>query len=95
MLRSVISSCVLITRASCISCWPSTTCTPSAWSAKRTAGSSASTPTGSPSRPRSSSSARIFRATLSARPERGDIAPRSVEMPARDASSPSHGQYSL
>ena len=51
-----------------------------------------STPSGSPSRPRCSSSIRIFSATASARP-RTD--PRSVEMPARERSSPSHGLYSL
>ena len=42
-------------------------------------------PTGSPSRPRSSSSTRIFSATSSARPDSGDIAPRSVEMPGARA----------
>ncbi len=33
----------------------------------------------------------ILRATSSARPDAGDIAPRNVEMPARDLPSPSHG----
>jgi hypothetical protein len=40
---------------------------------------------------RASSSTRIFSATSSARPDDGDIAPRSVEMPARERPSPSHG----
>ena len=42
-------------------------------------------PDGSSSRPRSSSSTRILCATSSARPAAGSIAPRWVEMPARDA----------
>ena len=91
MLSSVISSRVLITRASCISCWPSATWMPSFWSANRTAGSIASMPTGSPSSPRCSSSTRIFLATSSARPDCGDMAPRRVEIPARERPSPSHG----
>ena len=79
---SVISSRVLIIRASCISCWPSTTSIPARCSANRTTGSTTSTPTGSPSRPRCSSDRRIFSATSSARPDCGDIAPRIVEIPA-------------
>ena len=90
-LRSRISSRVLTTRACCISCWPSTTSTPSFCSAKSTGSSTASTPTGSPSSPRCSSSTLIFFATFSARPDSGDIAPRMVEMPARERPSPSHG----
>ena len=87
MSSSMISSRVLITRACCISCWPSTTSMPSRWRANSTGGSIASTPTGSPSRPRCSSSTRIFAATSSARPDSGDIAPRIVEMPARERPS--------
>ena len=71
VLSRVISSRVLILRASCISCWPSTTWMPSACSANSTGGSTASTPSGSPSRPRSSSSTRILRATSSARSDSG------------------------
>src|SRR5215207_4997058 len=71
-----------------MSCWPSTTSTPARCSANRTSGSTASTPTGSSSRPRCSSSARIFSATLSARPDSGDMAPRSVVMPGRRAEVP-------
>ena len=89
---SVISSRDLITRARCISCCPSTTSMPSRWSANRTTGSTTSTPSGSPSSPRSSSERRIFAATSSARPDCGDIAPRIVEMPAGERPS-SQGQY--
>ena len=91
VLSSVISSSVLIMRACCISCWPSTTCTPSACSANITAGSTASTPTGSDNKPRCSSSMRIFLATSSARPDWGDMAPRMVAIPARERPSPSQG----
>ena len=51
----------------------------------------ASIPTGSDSRPRCSSSTRIFSATSSARPDSGDMAPRMVEIPERLRPSPSHG----
>ncbi len=91
MLSSVISSWVLIIRACCMSCWPSTTWIPSRWSANSTGGSIASMPTGSESSPRCSSSTRILAATSSARPDSGDIAPRIVEMPGRLRPSPSHG----
>jgi hypothetical protein len=64
---------------------------PSRWSANRIGGSTTSTPTGAFSRPRASSSTRILRATSSARPISGVIAPRSSAMPARDR-SPSQGQ---
>ena len=36
---------------------------------------------------------RILRATFSARPISGAMAPRRVEMPARDRPSPNQGQY--
>ena len=75
MLSSVISSCVLISRAIDISSWPSTTLMPSRCSANMTGGSTTSTPTGSPSRPRCSSSIRIFFATSASRPISGVIAP--------------------
>ena len=68
MFSSVISSGVFTMRVSCISAWPSTTVIPAASSARRTGSSTMSTPSGSPSRPRCSSSARIFSATASARP---------------------------
>ena len=58
-------------RTSCISAWPSTTVMPAASSARRIGNSTMSTPSGSPSRPRSSSSTRIFSATDSARPLHG------------------------
>ena len=50
-VSSEISSCVLISRASDISCWPSTMLRPSFWSANSTGGSTTSTPTGSLCRP--------------------------------------------
>ena len=88
VFSSVISSIVLTMRMSCISAWPSTTVMPAASSARSTGSSTMSTPSGWSSRPRSSSSTRIFSATASARPL---TEPRSVEMPARERSSPSHG----
>ncbi len=88
---SVISSRVLITRARCMSCWPSATSMPARCSANITGGSTTSTPSGSPRRPRASSSRRTFSATSSARPLSGDIAPRIVEMPAGERPS-SQGQ---
>ena len=85
----VISSSVLITRACCISCWPSSTVMPSACSASSTGSSMTSTPIGSLCRPRCSSSMRILRATSCACPISGPIAPRSVEMPgARPLAEP-------
>ena len=47
VLSRVISSRVLISRASCMSCCPSTTLMPSACKAKRTGNSMTSTPSGS------------------------------------------------
>src|SRR6266566_4071487 len=60
---SEISSCVLITRASLITCCPSTTLMPSFSSANKIGGSTTSTPNGSLCSPRFSSSTLIFRAT--------------------------------
>ena len=85
VLSSVISSCVLIMRAllhQLLAVDDLDARAPGARTAPR--GSTASTPTGSASRPRCSSSTRIFSATSSARPDSGDIAPRIVEMPARE-----------
>jgi len=88
VFSSVTSSSVLTIRMSCISACPSTTVIPAASSARSTGSSTMSTPSGSPSKPSWSSSTRIFSATASARPT---TEPRSVEIPARERSSPSHG----
>ena len=64
-------------------CWPSTAVTPAAARAASTGISATSTPSGSPSRPCSRSTATILAATSSAIPASGWKAPRRVEMPAR------------
>ena len=91
-LSSLISSRVLITRASCMSCWPSTTSSPPSCKreqdlrldgvdADRLAEQAALLEL----------DADLLAPRSSARPDCGDIAPRRVEMPARDRPSPSHG----
>ena len=88
-MSRLISSGVLIRRASRKTCWPSTTSMPSALSAARIGISTRSTPSGSFSRPCSRSTVATLRATSSAMPASGWNAPRRVEMPARARSVPS------
>ncbi len=83
MVSRVISSGVLIRRASRKTCWPSTTSRPAASMAASTGSSATSIPTGSPARPWASSSRLILAATPSAMPAAGLKAPRRVEIPAR------------
>ncbi len=88
-VSSMISSTVLILRASSMSCWPSMTVMPAFCSANSTGGSTMSMATGSPARPRWSSSSLIQRATCSARPISGLMVPRSIDTPGRERFSPS------
>ena len=91
---SAISSSVLILRASSITRDPSVTWTPARCSASSVTMSAMSTPTGSPSRPRSRSSKTILSARRSGTPVSTGIAPRIGATPARKFSGGSHGANS-
>ena len=91
-LSSMISSMFLISRASSITCWPSTTFMPAFCNSKNIAVSAISTPTGMSATPAARNRLMTSSACAFISPTDGGTVPRMPSMPARQLSGTSQSQ---
>ncbi len=89
-VSSVISSWLLISRASIITCCPSRTSSPARWSSRNTVVSATSTPSGMSARPSSLSTERSSSAARRWSPTAGEIAPCRPVLPPTEFVSSYH-----